>query len=766
MPRHRFLMLSLALVALLSAAALPTALAQPSQPVVLNVGVLDAPDSPTARGVWLAIQEAQARRIPTLPDGRPFILKPITISRTPTSLDEVRESLDAMLSASVVAIFGPDNGALAEESSAALATAGVPIFLSTAAQNAPTGDLIFRGQALDQLQAEALIIALREQLAGRTAIFLRHKPTGSGAAESFAQAARANGILVRGGLVVENDLTDPTAASGAAARLLAERPQVIFADGAPLQAASLYIALRDRGYAGLFITPSAADRAFVEALPITLRDNIYGATGWSYTAQTTESLSFTRNYTTAFGAVPNAISAAAYDSTFLLIEAISRGGTAPASLAAALRSLPPRRGVQGVLNPSAPDGAFSSNVSIFITSQFGAPSVLVAFAAPEPVTPTPTRTLRPGERIPTETPTLGPSPTPTITLTPSITFTPSQTFTPSATFTLTPSRTPTATPEGVVLTVIGQSVNIRSGPGRAYDVIGQLRRGAQVRLLGASPDYTWFVFNLDGRTAWITGQINLVSIFGDVLTLPVIEPPPLPTATFTPTPVPPTLTPTPQPLPDLVLVNAVLSPPIPAPNQPFTLTVTIQNQGQADAGEFAVATSFMPGNVYSAAIVPNLPAGQIVNVNLSAVVPATGVETIAIILDLNQQVNEGPSGEANNQPLFSYRVDVPYIAQGTIQIAPSTSVDLFGGTQDINYTGTALAPINGALFGLLPGLQFSQVHYDLLTPLVVNSTAPIPQAQLPPNTLIGIYTAEGKRGVLRVVSYNGPNIVLEYYIYQ
>ncbi|MCS6872720.1 MAG: ABC transporter substrate-binding protein [Anaerolineae bacterium] len=757
MLRYRLILSLIALIALLSAVALPSALAQTPAPVVLNIGVLDAPDSPTARGVWLAIQEASARGTLRLPNGQPFVLKPLTISRPPTSLDEVRESLDAMLSASVVAIFGPDGGALAEESSAALATAGVPVFLSTAAQNAPTGDLIFRGQALDQLQAQALVSALSSQLAGKTAIFLRHKPTGSGAAEAFAQAARASGVVVRGGLVVENDLTDPAAAGSAAARLLGERPQVIFADGAPLQVAGLYIALRDRGYAGLFITPSAADRTFVEALPITLRDNIYGATGWSYTAQTTESLSFTRNYTTAFGAVPNAISAAAYDSTFLLIEAISRGGTAPASLAAALRSLPPRRGVQGVLNPSAANGVFSSNVSIFVTSQFGVPNVLVAFAAPEPVTPTPTPTLRPGQRLPTATPTFGPSPTPTITLTPSITFT------PSATFTRTPTRTPTATPEGVVLTVIGRSVNIRSGPGRAYDVIGQLRRNAQVRLIGASADYTWFVFDFNGRTAWITSQANLVSIFGDVRTLPIIAPPPLPTATFTRTP---TATFTPQPFPDIVLVNAVLSPPIPAPNQPFTLTVTVQNQGQANAGQFAVATSFLPGNVYTAAIVPNLPAGQITNVNLTATVSGTAVETIAIILDLNQEVNEGPSGEANNQPLFSYRIDVPYIAQGTIQIAPSTSVDLFGGIQDINYTGAALTPINGALFGILAGLQLSQVHHDLLTPSLINSSAPIPQSQLPPNTLVGIYTAENKRGVLRIAGYNGPNLILEYYIYQ
>jgi len=38
-------------------------------------------------------------------------------------------------------------------------------------------------------------------------------------------------------------------------------------------------------------------------------------------------------------------------------------------------------------------------------------------------------------------------------------------------------------------------------------------------------------------------------------------------------------------------------------------------------------------------------------------VTGSGNFTIAIVIDLNNQVDEGPSGEANNKPQFSYSVN-------------------------------------------------------------------------------------------------------------
>jgi hypothetical protein len=214
------------------------------------------------------------------------------------------------------------------------------------------------------------------------------------------------------------------------------------------------------------------------------------------------------------------------------------------------------------------------------------------------------------------------------------------------------------------------------------------------------------------------------------------------------------------------MINAGMSPPIPQPGQPFVLTVTIQNQGAANAGEFAVATSFEPGNVYSSQNVPGLAAGQQAVISLGGTVTGTGNATIAIVLDLNNQLNEGPTGKANNKPSFSYKVDKPYVAQGSFQIAPGTSVDFYGGTQDITFDPSSnLVPINAAQVGALSGVQLSDVHFDYLTPAVVNNTTGIAQASLLQGLVIGIYTAEGNRGVLRISGYNGSNIILEYFIY-
>jgi hypothetical protein len=65
----------------------------------------------------------------------------------------------------------------------------------------------------------------------------------------------------------------------------------------------------------------------------------------------------------------------------------------------------------------------------------------------------------------------------------------------------------------------------------------------------------------------------------------------------------------------------------------------------------------------------------------------------------------------------------------------------------------------------LTGTQLADVHYDLLSPSVVNNAAGIPTAQLTPGLVIGIYTAEGKRGILRVSGFAGSTLVLDYFIY-
>jgi hypothetical protein len=140
------------------------------------------------------------------------------------------------------------------------------------------------------------------------------------------------------------------------------------------------------------------------------------------------------------------------------------------------------------------------------------------------------------------TPTPSPSPTPTPTFTPSDTLTPSQTPTPSDTPTVTPI--PTATPEPAFVTS-SSAVNLRSGDGQNYSIVGTFPVGGEALVLGRSnlaPDWLYVLFE-DGTRAWVSRSVVRIAR-GDVDETPLVEagtnrvftntPSPLRTPTSTP----------------------------------------------------------------------------------------------------------------------------------------------------------------------------------------------------------------------------------------
>ncbi len=152
-------------------------------------------------------------------------------------------------------------------------------------------------------------------------------------------------------------------------------------------------------------------------------------------------------------------------------------------------------------------------------------------AAPQVAPPAPTKTPRP-----TFTPT--PDWTPTPLVIPTATPLP-ETATPAATPTLTPIP-PTATPEASSLTA-RQNVNVRSGPGTNYALIGQLAGGQTAVVLGRNADSSWYEFSYNGDAAWVSG--SLVNLSGDAGAIALAQnipapPPPPPTARPQPTAVP------------------------------------------------------------------------------------------------------------------------------------------------------------------------------------------------------------------------------------
>jgi hypothetical protein len=197
------------------------------------------------------------------------------------------------------------------------------------------------------------------------------------------------------------------------------------------------------------------------------------------------------------------------------------------------------------------------------------------------------------------------------------------------------------------------------------------------------------------------------------------------------------------------------------------MVVTILNQGTLNAGEFAIATSFKPGEIFTSQVVPGLAAGQQTVVNLTATVASTSVETIAIVLDLNNQIDEGVNGEANNKPTVTYRVDRPYLQQGSFALATGAEFDLDGGGNDIRFTGGSLDPLPSAALLQLT-TPFTALHFDA----VFASLSPVANGANvisgPPGagTIVGYRTNSGKYGILQVVGISGGALQFNFYTYQ
>jgi uncharacterized protein YraI len=91
--------------------------------------------------------------------------------------------------------------------------------------------------------------------------------------------------------------------------------------------------------------------------------------------------------------------------------------------------------------------------------------------------------------------------------------------------------------EGEPTVVANTNVNIRSGPSTQYPVVGALLTGESAKVVGISPDSTWWAIEIPpGQTTdnvgWVSGDFVTAS---NTVGVPVIQPPDLP-ADITPAP--------------------------------------------------------------------------------------------------------------------------------------------------------------------------------------------------------------------------------------
>jgi uncharacterized protein YraI len=152
---------------------------------------------------------------------------------------------------------------------------------------------------------------------------------------------------------------------------------------------------------------------------------------------------------------------------------------------------------------------------------------LVAYLEPSPSATSVPPSSTPEPPLPTIAPTGTPVPL---------------TATPTAT-TAAPTATPTATPRPQVLAQ--NTANLRSGPGKAYPLIGRLEPGQSAEIIARNASGDWWQLSWKGQgSAWVAG--TTVKVQGPIDTVAVaknVPPPPPPPTAGPPTAPPPTPTP-------------------------------------------------------------------------------------------------------------------------------------------------------------------------------------------------------------------------------
>lgn len=711
MKRSRFIFTGVLLALLLALATSLYLVGAQDQPV-FRIGVLDNENGPISSGARLAVQEINAGGGVLGADGTFFRLELVI---QPTNFGaNLAEAVDNLRQASTIAVLGPQSDAEVLNGLPLLQGLNVPVLTFAAGDTIIVSDTtgrLLRVRAQQILQGQALARFLIEDSGIADIATVQLDLDSTDRVIGFAEAARNLGITTRYHLL-EGDVADLAAA------LLQENPAAAAAFGSPAFASELYTALRGAGWTGLFAYDRLDDPTFRQGVPLAEQVGVLSTATWSFSLPDAASDAFLGSYVRAFGAVPGPIEAAAYDAVNLLAEAIGL----PGELLPNLTSLHDVVGVQGLLNPSRTPlgrGELSSSTVVVRVGALGAPQVVARFAG--------------SERVP---PDLG------------------------TVVAITPTAAPTATPEGVVITIVSERQNIRTGPGVQYDTIGQAQRDEQFEVIGANRDNTWAVIMFRGRQGWLS--VSIADVFGNLNSVPIIDPPPTPTPGFTPTPIPPQEA-------DIVIDAASVNPSPIRPGQPFSVSVTVRNAGNTAAGQFAVAATFPPNNVFSAAFVPGLAPGQSTVATLTGTLTNTGFYSVVIVADLNNEVPEGPAGEANNNFTFSYVVDKPLLNQGQRTLNPGDGLDLEGNGLAVdviwNPNGQQLDASGAARLGVLSNVTFETVHWDLINPGIVNQ-ATILRSQLGAGFVIGVITADGNRGAIRVDDIPGNQLVITFKVYQ
>ena len=678
---------------------------------VFRIGVLAEPRSSLADGARLAVEHINNAGGVRGADGTLFRLD---LAIQPLTADTAEAAIVALDMANVVAVVGPATNALTADNLTTLQSLNVPVLTPAIGDTILASDTtgrVFRVRAAEVWQGRALADYLIDALGLSRIGTVQLNMDSTAGVIGFTTAAASMDVQTSPVLLLESEMTTATLVE----QILLANPQALVIYGASPAASELYTALRSAGWEGLAAYPGAASGSFNLTVPFEQLSGVIGVMTWPFSAADSASVDFLTEYVRAYGVVPDELAAAGYDA----VKLIATGITLPGRLDENIGGFQNIVGVQGLFQPAnLGRGDTTTDVAVVQLGAFGAPEVLARY--------------RSGQRLPPE-PEVAPTATP-LPVTP--------------------------TPEGVTITITGAQQNVRGGPGDQYPVLGVMQRGEQALVVGATQDNTWVVINYRGQMGWLV--VYLLEVFGNLNTVPIIPPPPTPAPIFTPTPLVP-------PDPDIVIDAVTIQPQPIQPGAPFAATVNVRNQGQTPTGSFAIGATFPPSNTFASAVVGPLAPSQSVAVVLQAVLTNTGAYSASVIADINNQVFEGVTGESNNLFNITYLIDVPLRSQGNQTLNLGDTIDLEDDAiqGDANWNGdggVGLKGLFGARLGILPSGDLNQIHWDLINPAIVNR-GDIPRGELNPGTTIGIITADGNRGAMRVDGVNDSQLAVSYKVY-
>lgn len=228
------------------------------------------------------------------------------------------------------------------------------------------------------------------------------------------------------------------------------------------------------------------------------------------------------------------------------------------------------------------------------------------------------------------------------------------------------STGPTATPTPSACTArTNTDLNVRSGPGVTYPILGVLPVGQTSTVTGRDGTNTWWQIAYPagpGGSGWVSGAY--VTLSGDCSTVPIgsYGPPPptaMPTATNTPVPG---VTNTPQP-PDLIVSSIEMPTSIiylPSTGSTVTIKVTVTNIGGQTATSFQ--TVVFPtgrggaGGQINLGTIASLPAGSSVTLETEYTYTVVGSYLVEAEVDSGKTVAEGDEG--NNIRTLSVQVSL------------------------------------------------------------------------------------------------------------